>query len=128
MFTREDNLRVHMRHHSTTNTSFQRSQRPSFGVIRCRINGCPKSLDGCGYSRRDKLTEHMWQKHAHLGYKRAGMHFCSVAGCPLRNGKGFSRRQELISHLMVEHPAANGNHARLESIEQVTPQEVDGAF
>ncbi|KUJ12172.1 uncharacterized protein LY89DRAFT_673954 [Mollisia scopiformis] len=37
----------------------------------CQVLGCPKSL-GAGYTRRDKLTEHMWKKHANLGFvKRA---------------------------------------------------------
>jgi hypothetical protein len=33
----------------------------------CQIVGCPKSF-GAGYTRKDKLTEHMWKKHANLGY------------------------------------------------------------
>jgi hypothetical protein len=37
----------------------------------CPIIGCPKS-QGTGYTRKDKLTEHLWKKHANLGYvKRA---------------------------------------------------------
>lgn len=37
----------------------------------CPIPGCPKS-QGTGYSRPDKVTEHLWKKHAALGYvKRA---------------------------------------------------------
>jgi len=35
----------------------------------CLINGCPKSQGG-GYTRADKLTEHMWKKHAALGYTK----------------------------------------------------------
>jgi hypothetical protein len=33
----------------------------------CPIAGCLKS-QGAGYTRKDKLTEHMWRKHADLGY------------------------------------------------------------
>ncbi len=37
----------------------------------CSVQGCPKSI-GAGYTRKDKLTEHMWKKHANLGFtKRA---------------------------------------------------------
>jgi hypothetical protein len=38
------------------------------GVHRCPVIGC--SSYGRGYSRRDKLTEHMWKKHANLGYTK----------------------------------------------------------
>ncbi|KAE8448928.1 hypothetical protein EG329_008724 [Mollisiaceae sp. DMI_Dod_QoI] len=37
------------------------------GLHFCHVQGCPKS-QGMGYKRRDKLTEHMWKKHADLGY------------------------------------------------------------
>lgn len=37
------------------------------GTHLCNIAGCIKSQDG-GYSRADKLKEHMWKKHADLGY------------------------------------------------------------
>jgi hypothetical protein len=38
-----------------------------FQLYLCPIVGCPKSR-GAGYTRKDKLTEHMWRKHGHLGY------------------------------------------------------------
>ena len=37
----------------------------------CPVPGCPKS-QGNGFSRTDKVTEHLWRKHANLGYTRAG--------------------------------------------------------
>jgi uncharacterized C2H2 Zn-finger protein len=40
------------------------------GIHRCQVVGCP--TQGRGFSRKDKLTEHMWKKHGNLGYaKRA---------------------------------------------------------
>lgn len=33
----------------------------------CHVQGCPKN-HGAGYRRRDKLTEHLWKKHANLGH------------------------------------------------------------
>jgi hypothetical protein len=33
----------------------------------CQVPGCPKG-QGKGYSRADKLTEHMWKKHGDLGF------------------------------------------------------------
>ena len=33
----------------------------------CPVNGCSKS-QGSGYTRKDKLTEHLWKKHGNLGY------------------------------------------------------------
>ena len=42
------------------------------GVHLCPIAGCPQS-QGTGYSRADKLTEHLWKKHADRGYTKAGM-------------------------------------------------------
>ncbi|KAF8847875.1 hypothetical protein BDZ45DRAFT_698829 [Acephala macrosclerotiorum] len=33
----------------------------------CHVQGCPKS-NGAGYKRKDKLTEHLWKKHANLGF------------------------------------------------------------
>ncbi|PMD27002.1 hypothetical protein NA56DRAFT_725824 [Hyaloscypha hepaticicola] len=33
----------------------------------CAVPGCPKG-QGAGYSRADKLTEHMWKKHGNLGF------------------------------------------------------------
>lgn len=35
----------------------------------CPVNGCSKS-QGSGYTRKDKLTEHLWKKHGHLGYAK----------------------------------------------------------
>lgn len=35
----------------------------------CPITGCRKS-QGIGFSRSDKVTEHLWKKHADLGYKK----------------------------------------------------------
>ncbi len=37
----------------------------------CPVPGCPKS-HGNGFSRTNKVTEHLWRKHANLGYTRAG--------------------------------------------------------
>jgi hypothetical protein len=36
----------------------------------CPITGCPKS-HGKGYTRPDKVTEHLWKKHGNLGYMKA---------------------------------------------------------
>ncbi|PMD12829.1 hypothetical protein NA56DRAFT_452885 [Hyaloscypha hepaticicola] len=36
----------------------------------CSVPGCPKS-HGTGFSRTDKVTEHLWRKHANLGYTGA---------------------------------------------------------
>jgi hypothetical protein len=36
------------------------------GVHRCQVIGCPSY--GRGFSRKDKLTEHKWRKHANLGF------------------------------------------------------------
>jgi hypothetical protein len=33
----------------------------------CPVLGCPKSV-GEGYTRKDKLTEHLWKKHGNLGF------------------------------------------------------------
>jgi hypothetical protein len=38
-------------------------------VYLCHVNGCPKNR-GTPFSRQDKLTEHMWKKHANLGYTK----------------------------------------------------------
>jgi len=35
----------------------------------CPVNGCSKS-QGSGYTRKDKLTEHLWKKHGNLGYTK----------------------------------------------------------
>jgi hypothetical protein len=40
------------------------------GLHLCPIVGCPKSY-GKGYSRPDKITEHLWKKHANLGFTKA---------------------------------------------------------
>jgi hypothetical protein len=40
------------------------------GLHLCPIAGCPKSY-GKGYSRLDKVTEHLWRKHANLGFTKA---------------------------------------------------------
>lgn len=40
------------------------------GAHLCPIHGCVKST-GKGYSRADKVTEHLWKKHANLGYTKA---------------------------------------------------------
>jgi hypothetical protein len=37
------------------------------GLHVCPIIGCPKSL-GNGYSRADKVVEHLWKKHGDLGF------------------------------------------------------------
>jgi len=39
------------------------------GAHICQVTGCPKS-QGRGYTRSDKLTEHMWKKHGNLGYTK----------------------------------------------------------
>jgi hypothetical protein len=36
----------------------------------CPIDGCSKS-HGRGYTRSDKVTEHLWKKHGNLGYMKA---------------------------------------------------------
>ena len=40
------------------------------GLHLCPIAGCPKSY-AKGYSRPDKVTEHLWKKHANLGFTKA---------------------------------------------------------
>ncbi|KAH8772418.1 hypothetical protein F5882DRAFT_520814 [Hyaloscypha sp. PMI_1271] len=40
------------------------------GAHLCPITGCSRS-QGKGYSRPDKVTEHLWKKHANLGYMKA---------------------------------------------------------
>jgi hypothetical protein len=35
----------------------------------CPVIGCSKS-QGSGYTRKDKLTEHLWKKHGNLGYTK----------------------------------------------------------
>lgn len=38
------------------------------GIHSCQIVGCPSY--GRGFSRKDKLTEHLWKKHGNLGYTK----------------------------------------------------------
>ncbi len=45
-------------------------RNPANPLYFCHIQGCNKSF-GQGYTRADKLTEHMWRKHADLGYVKA---------------------------------------------------------
>jgi hypothetical protein len=60
-FTRKGDLR---RHEASTH-----GLAPA--IYNCPIPRCPKST-GPGYSRLDKLREHLWKKHGDLGYtKRA---------------------------------------------------------
>jgi len=40
-----------------------------FQLYLCPIAGCMKS-QGAGYTRKDKLTEHMWKKHSDLGFMK----------------------------------------------------------
>jgi hypothetical protein len=40
------------------------------GLHLCPIAGCPKSY-GKGYCPPDKVTEHLWRKHANLGFTKA---------------------------------------------------------
>jgi len=35
----------------------------------CPVPGCPRSQGG-GYSRADKVTEHLWKQHTNLGYTK----------------------------------------------------------
>jgi hypothetical protein len=39
------------------------------GRFLCPIGGCIKS-QGVGYTRQDKVTEHLWKKHGNLGYAK----------------------------------------------------------
>jgi hypothetical protein len=50
------------RHQNTVHSARQ-------GLHLCPVPGCPKS-HGAGYSRADKVTEHLWKKHADLGYTK----------------------------------------------------------
>ncbi|TVY14171.1 hypothetical protein LARI1_G008616 [Lachnellula arida] len=50
------------RHEATANGVKQ-------GVHLCPVAGCSKS-QGAGYSRADKVKEHLWKKHAGLGYTK----------------------------------------------------------
>ncbi|KAL2075191.1 hypothetical protein VTL71DRAFT_133 [Oculimacula yallundae] len=40
------------------------------GTNLCPIRGCIKSQGG-GWKRADKVTQHLWEKHANLGYTKA---------------------------------------------------------
>jgi hypothetical protein len=59
--------------HFKRNHERVRHERSVHGIgqilYRCPILGCPRSQGG-SYSRADKLTEHMWMKHADLGYTK----------------------------------------------------------
>jgi len=50
-----------------------RHERSAHGINQalhlCPIMGCPKS-HGVGYSRADKVKEHLWKQHANLGYTK----------------------------------------------------------
>jgi len=50
-----------------------RHESSNHGVNRalhlCPVLGCPRSQGG-GYSRADKVTEHLWKQHANLGYTK----------------------------------------------------------
>jgi hypothetical protein len=50
------------RHQNTVHSARQ-------GLHLCPVPTCPKSY-GAGYSRADKVTEHLWKKHADLGYTK----------------------------------------------------------
>ncbi|PQE27867.1 C2H2 transcription factor protein [Rutstroemia sp. NJR-2017a BBW] len=45
------------------------AHRNNHGQYLCPIVGCRKSR-GQGYSRPDKVTEHLWKMHADLGYTK----------------------------------------------------------
>lgn len=51
-------------------TRHANTHRGATGIHLCPIFGCSKSY-GSGYSRPDKVTEHLWKKHANLGYTKA---------------------------------------------------------
>ncbi|CZT07828.1 uncharacterized protein RCO7_14939 [Rhynchosporium graminicola] len=53
----------HTRHENSVNISLP-------GLHLCPVPGCTKSL-GEGYKRADKVTEHLWKKHANLGHTKA---------------------------------------------------------
>jgi hypothetical protein len=54
-----------IRHNTTVHGANQ-------GLHLCPIAGCVKS-QGAGYCRPDKVTEHLWKKHADLGYTKGGL-------------------------------------------------------
>jgi hypothetical protein len=62
-FTRNGDL---VRHDTTVHRRMVQGQHYHL----CPVNGCPKAA-GRGYSRPDKVTEHLWKKHADLGYTKA---------------------------------------------------------
>ena len=41
----------------------------AFGTFLCHVPGCRKGL-GAGYSRRDKLREHLWKAYANMGHQK----------------------------------------------------------
>lgn len=51
-----------IRHESSLHTA-------NLGFHLCPVVGCVKS-QGAGYCRADKVTEHLWKKHADLGYTK----------------------------------------------------------
>ena len=51
-----------IRHQNTVHRARQ-------GLHLCPVPRCHKSY-GAGFSRRDKVTEHLWKKHANLGYTK----------------------------------------------------------
>jgi hypothetical protein len=51
-----------IRHENTVHRARQ-------GLHLCPVAVCPKS-HGAGFSRADKVTEHLWKKHANLGYAK----------------------------------------------------------
>jgi hypothetical protein len=50
-------------------TRHQNTHSDRQGLHLCPVPGCPKSYGG-GFSRADKVTGHLWQKHADLGYTK----------------------------------------------------------
>jgi hypothetical protein len=50
------------RHQNSVHTARQ-------GLHLCPVPGCHKSY-GAGFSRADKVAEHLWKKHANLGYTK----------------------------------------------------------
>lgn len=58
------------RHTNTVHRNILQAQGLAQNQHFCHVPGCSKAR-GVGYSRADKLTEHMWKKHANLGYTKA---------------------------------------------------------
>jgi hypothetical protein len=55
---------------SDLNRHLSAVHRNNQGAHLCPVFGCPKS-QGAGYSRADKVKEHLWKKHGNLGYTKA---------------------------------------------------------